>query len=260
MSKKLDTYFTTREAIINGALNDKNNTYFNTVKALANNTIGKSRNSLIRKAKHLFYLGGATNEARRMFWKKFPKTAAATDSIAKAYGINPALLRDRLNHEGFTDEVIRTNNMTYSFPNVENAFTDDKLLQEELSGYNYFGLDDVGTLIKEGKVKLINEQWKDGESTNERGRNVHPAYGITNLDNIGITAATLKYLRDEAKKKNPTFNNPALDRAASIYYNRGISGGQNYINNGGTGYVIQYKYGGCIPVRRRLSNGGMFGY
>lgn len=190
------------------------------------------------------YIGGTTQETRRKLWQVKPKIKAATDSIANAYGISPELLRSRLDTEGFTDLVIRGNNAAYLNPDtINNDFNrrryfvgapEDSILfnpRYSIPGMNGFGTDDTGTLIKEGKVKLINEKWEDGSGINEKGRSVNPAEGVTNLDNIGITAATLKYFRDEAKKRNLKLTGRHLDEAAGIYYNRGITGGQNYLNN-----------------------------
>ena len=190
------------------------------------------------------YIGGTTAQVRKKLWQVKPKIKAAVDSVANAYGINPQLLKDRLDVEGFTDRIIKGNNNAYLNPvDIKNDFLRQQALvgaPEDSILYNprysqaameAFGTDDAGTLIKEGKVKLINEKWKDGVGINEKGRSVNPAEGITNLDNIGITAATLKYFRDEAKKRNPKLTGRHLDEAAGIYYNRGITGGQNYLNN-----------------------------
>lgn len=190
------------------------------------------------------YIGGTAEQTRKKLWSVKPKIKAATDSIAKAYNISPELLRERLDVEGFTDLIIRGNNAAYLNPDTINdefnrrkhfvGAPEDSILfnyRYQVPGMEGFGTDDTGTLIKEGKVKLINERWRDGSGINEKGRDVNPAEGLTNLDNIGITAATLKYFRDEAKKRNPKLTGKHLDEAAGIYYNRGITGGQKYLNN-----------------------------
>jgi len=190
------------------------------------------------------YIGGTTQETRKKLWQVKPKIKAATDSIANAYGISSELLRNRLDAEGFTDKIIKGHNHAYVYPYDYNdpimqakllvGANEDSILYNpkySIPAMNAFGTDDTGTLIKEGKVRLINEKWKDGSGINEKGRSVNPAEGLTNLDNIGITAATLRYFRDEAKKRNPKLTGIHLDEAAGIYYNRGITGGQNYLNN-----------------------------
>lgn len=205
-----------------------------------------------RHIRGLSYIGGTTEEARDTFWKKFPKIKAATDSIANAYGISPLLLRNRLNHEGFVDRAIANNNSEYFMP-TDRDISDNAILNGYSSGFGSFGLDDVGTLINEGKVKLINERWEGEDNLNEKGRKINSAQGDTTLDNIGITAAALKYFRGKAQKVNPNMSSSQLDRAAAIYFNRGISGGQQYINDGGSGYNIQEKYGGFIPIKKAKS-------
>jgi hypothetical protein len=120
--------------------------------------------------------------------------------------------------------------------------SDEDLLfnpNQTYSGAASFGLDDVADLIRQGKVKLINESWEDEDFTNEHNRKTHAARGVTNADNIGLVAATLKYHLDTAKAKHPNYNPYDLNRAALIYYNRGQKGGEEYIKKGGTGY--KYK-------------------
>lgn len=187
------------------------------------------------------YIGGSPSEARSKLWSMRPKLKHAIDSIANRYQIDPEALRYRLNHEGFVDGIIDINNQIYKNPYLYRYKPDDDLLfnpNHTVSGFGDFGLDDVGTLINEGKVKLINETWTDSDEINEKGRKVKSVNGITNADNIGITAATLKYHLDSAKARHPEYSPYDLNRAALIYFNRGQNGGETYIKKGGT----EYKY------------------
>ena len=173
------------------------------------------------------YIGGTTKESREKYWKQSPIVRHAVDSIANEYGINPNILKERLSLEGFVDDNIRNNN------NDIDAFTYRALHRPTTAAeaFTLFGLDDVATMIDEGKVKLINEKFYTTNNINEKGRLVHTANGHTPLENMGIMAATLKYFRDKAKKDFPNASSKYLDKAASIYYNRGAAGGYKYLKN-----------------------------
>lgn len=174
------------------------------------------------------YIGGQADEARNKYWNYDTRLSQMTDSVANQYGINPKLLKNRLNNEGFVDFAI--NNANAGGPIGANLFN-GKI--EPGAGFELFGTDDTATYINDGKVKLINESWEDALCVNEKGRTTYSADGITYGDNIGITAATLKYMRDAAKKNLPGASDEFLDNAAATYYTRGIVGGQKFIQNGG---------------------------
>lgn len=198
------------------------------------------------------FIGGTPSQTRQAYWDTDNEMYLLTDSVARAYDINPELLRNRLDHEGFTDERIADINAEYERPDFKaplgeelfkkrsNPYIATKLASEE------FGLDDVATYINNGIVNLINERWGDGLSTNEKGRETNVAVGDTYGDNIGLMAATLKAMRDQAKKDFPKASEADLDRYAGAYYNRGFTGGKKYAKSGGKGY----------KVKRSLEEGG----
>lgn len=189
------------------------------------------------------YIGGDINKSRAEFWRQEPVILHAVDSIANRYGIDSSALKDRLDKEGFVDNQIRVRNN----PNLVSYRGYDLLhTMNTISGIEHFGLDDVATLIEQGKVKPINEKWWDVSFTNEKGRQTHGAHGNTVADNIGLMAATLKYFTDEARKDNPNLSDYDANRYGLAYYNRGVSGGRKWVNNGAKGY--NYK--------RSLEKGG----
>lgn len=196
------------------------------------------------------YIGGTTDEARAEFWRQEPVMQHAVDSIANEYGINPEALKYRIDREGFTDNVIYQRNYAVKHPNQldVNKYRGYKLLHspEFRSGVEHFGLDDVGTMIFNGDVKPINENWYDGEFTNEKGRTTKYAESDDAAGNIGLTAATLKYFNDKAKSDFPKASQQDLDRYGLAYYNRGASGGKKWVENGAKGYNF----------RRRLESRG----
>ena len=189
------------------------------------------------------YIGGTPAETRKEYWKQEPVMQHAVDSIAEEYGISPDLLKYRLNHEGFVDRQIESRNRAVqqgkepirgydllNYPIFQN---------NPVAGFSQFGLDDAKTYIDEGKVNLIKEQWKDGTAINENGRPVNFVTGLRLKDNMGISAATMKYFRDAAKADFPNLSDPELDRYANAYYNRGIAGGRRWARNGAKGYKIK---------------------
>lgn len=179
------------------------------------------------------YIGGTPEEVRQKFWQQDPEFAYGVDSIANAYDISPELLKHRLNHEGFVDESVRLNN---KYASKGDTFLYGKDLlndQDYFDGFYDFGLDDAGTFIKDGTVKLINEDWYDGEAKNENGRTVNYADGAMVKDNIGIMAATLNAFKRQAKIDHPEFNDHEAEMYAQMRYNRGAKGARDYYKKNG---------------------------
>lgn len=211
------------------------------------------------KATHVSYIGGDKDAARKAYWEEAPIIKAATDSIAGRYGINPELLRNRLDKEGFTDEAINLYNMI----NKEVSPSNRADMRNLRLGYNYlnrevhpkagvaqFGLDDATTYINSGLAHLINESWNDGEFTNEKGRVTNAANGASILDNMGIMASLIRGFRDQAAQDFPNATPEELDNYANIYYNRGITGGRNYINNGNGSTPYTMAEGGSLHTHK----------
>lgn len=170
-------------------------------------------------------------ETAAMFWENNPIIRHATDSIAKEYNVSPQLLRNRLDAEGFTQTSISANNEGQDVHSYNTLNTNYDWRHDDGTpaspGFTGFGLDDVATMVMNGQIKPINEVWDDSWNENEHKRIVHTADGVSNKDNMGLTAATLKYFRDEAKKDFPNASRRFLDEAAGIYYNRGAEGGKS---------------------------------
>ena len=184
---------------------------------------------------------GDPESSRALFYQYYPEFTKSIDSIAHRYYISPSLLKTRLAREGVIDYFIRMNNI-HSATQSRKDLLDFFYNTNVIDGFNDFGLDDVGTLIKENKVKLINEKYKTTENINENNRKVLSVDGLTTLDNIGIMAATLKYYKDQAKRYHPLDTNN-WDRIANIYYNRGVIGGNKYIkskNKKNLGYRLTF--------------------
>lgn len=213
------------------------------------------------KKQHRAYIGGTKEDARKAYWEDAPIIKAATDSIAGRYGINPDLLRNRLDMEGFTDDAIRGFNVNPALRNMyfgPNPY-DYSFLDYDTgvgSGPKHFGLDDAETYINSGLANPINENYYSVGFTNEFGRETNAVDGATIKDNIGIMASLIKGFRDQAARDYPNATSQDLDNYANIYYNRGIEGARNYINSGKGSVKYTKAYGGAIKPRRSLKSGG----
>lgn len=178
-------------------------------------------------------------ETAEKYWKQAPIMRHATDSIANIYNINPALLKDRLNKEGFTNDAIQENNKnTKNKDKINNASNYSKLHQLNLLDFSnehtqdLYGLDDGYYYIERGDVvPTIETNYKDHYFINKFGRRTHAVHGETVNDGINLTAATLKYFKDKASEDFPNSSRIFLDEAAGVYYNRGSQGGKHYMKN-----------------------------
>lgn len=207
------------------------------------------------------YIGGTPSEARDKYWQQDNEMRILTDSVASRYNLNPDLLRSRMDSEGYTDSRIAENNIDVK-TGSNKALTGEALFHSQtlpVDAIHEFGFDDVATYINNGTVSLINENWGDGQFENEKGRTTHAASGHNYSDNIGIMAATLRGLREVARKDFPNASEADLDRYAQAYYNRGITGGREWVKRGAKGYkVTKHSLGGPLvdAAMNEYKNGG----
>lgn len=175
------------------------------------------------------FIGGDPDEVRRKFWKHDAIMDHAADSIANVYGIDPDGFKNRMNYEGFVDTSVNFNNGNGNLHGYE-------LLHAPISKFNkdhLFGLDYGAYFIKEGLARLKgNEKWKNTDFTNEAGIKTPHAEGRTVIDNMGMMAAVLKYMTDKAKSDFPGRTQDEYDIYGQAYYNRGETGGKNWVTNG----------------------------
>lgn len=185
------------------------------------------------------YIGGTTKQARDKYWEQAPIMRHAVDSISNIYNLNPNVLKHRLNEEGFTDNAIAEHNKNVkNKANNRNSSNYSKLHQINSLDFSdehtqdLYGLDDGFYYIERGDVVPTKEtNYNDHYFTNKHGRKTHAVSGETTKDNIDLTAATLKFMRDKAAKDFPNASRIFLDEAAGIYYNRGTTGGKKYMKS-----------------------------
>lgn len=184
------------------------------------------------------YIGGTPVETRTAFWRNYPEAVHVTDSIANAYQISPVLLRNRLTAEGYVDAAINANNSASDRNYIVNNYIYGN---KAGGGFQRYGLDNVPAMIDKGIVKPISENYYVGSAVNEQGQQVRPAEGRTNLDNMGLVAATLAAFRAQVKKDYPNISESELNRYTQAYYNRGAAGGRKWVKSGAKGYKLIYK-------------------
>lgn len=211
----------------------------------------------------LTYNGGTVDETRRRFWAEEPIMRQAVTSMAGRYGLNPYVLLNRLDEEGFTDNQIRDRNALVKKGQQQGIARGYDILYDKPgrgTALTSFGLDDSATYINNGDVHLIDEKWSTENNTNEHGRPILTANGEAIYDNIGIMAAVLKSFRDKAKKDFPSASDADLDRLAVMYYNRGQAGGRSYYRRGGNDkkYSIRTSFANGGPIHINPANRGKF--
>lgn len=182
---------------------------------------------------------GNREDYNRRVRQIYPEINSTVDSIANAYGENPALIDNRLLYEGFIDNVAinhdnavrilreRPSDIRY----LRRPIYSESNYEDLRSGFGYYGTDDAAIYINSGEVQLINEPWSEETAVNENGRVVH---GV-NTDwksNIGILAAHIKMFREQAKRDFPNLSEDKYDELALAYFNRGRAGGKKYYLSG----------------------------
>lgn len=159
------------------------------------------------------YIGGSTIEARQKYYDVDKEFTDNVKRMADKYGISANTLASRIAREGPIDEAINNYNNTNGY-----------LQRGQLVG-PVWGLDDLGTMIHEGTVKVNPEMelFTDVEMENEKGRTTYSVASDNYLDGVEITAAALSYYKNEMKKKFPNSSNDRLEQLATAAFNMGIS-------------------------------------
>lgn len=191
------------------------------------------------------YIGGNTNEVRQEYFNRDKELTEAVKASSKKHGISANLLASRIAKEGPIDEAIKNYNNTNGY------FQRGRLVGP------LWGLDDMGTMISEGTVKIDPEMVvnTDHEFQNEKGRTTYSVDSDNYLDGVELTAVALKYYKDEMKKRYPKASDETLEQYANAAFNMGISEATKTINEGRI--VNAYKpfiniknYGGFLQSRK----------
>ena len=185
------------------------------------------------------YIGGTTNEARQKYFDTDTELTNTVKTMAKKYGISPNVLASRIAKEGPIDEAIKNYNNTNGY-----------FQRGDMIG-PIWGLDDMGTWITNGKVKLRKGLMVDTdyEMENEKGRTTYSVGSDNYMDGVELTAVALKYFKDQMRQKYPKASEAQLEQYATAAFNTGMTGAINLINQG----KIKDAYKPFIKVKK---NGG----
>jgi hypothetical protein len=177
------------------------------------------------------YIGGSSKEARQKYFDTDKEFTDSVISISERYGLNPNLTASRIAREGPIDTAIRIyngNDTIYKLPKGS------LWSEEEIKTVGpQWGLNDLGSNIKEGNVKITTStpySWEDADFLDEHNRWTNTIQSPQWWFGIEGTAAELKARRDKLKKNNPWMDEATLDEAASMSYNHGEKGAQDYID------------------------------
>ena len=186
------------------------------------------------------YIGGNPNVTRQEYFNRDKELTDAIKAAASKHGISANTLASRIAKEGPIDEAIKNYNNTNGY------FQRGRLVGP------IWGLDDMGTMISSGTIKIDPEMVvnTDHEFQNEKGRTTYSVDSDNYLDGVELTAAALKYYKDEMRKRYPKASDETLEQYATAAFNMGISGASKAINEGRI--VNAYK-----PFINIKANGGI---
>ena len=157
------------------------------------------------------YIGGEPLEARIAAVKRVPGLTDKIYERARAYGVDPNLMMHRFLREGYVDNIIKAYNgdKTGAFEPIyadqQKGYFDTLWNDNDLSGYNSFGLDYAGDELMDDKYSLLDPKatwesmsWADDEGKGNR-------YGNTVVGDlrsmIEIMAAAMKWRHSLATDK-----------------------------------------------------------
>lgn len=165
------------------------------------------------------YIGGTTSEARKKYFNLDKELTQIVTNLATSYGISPALVIDRLAHEGIIDRLINDHNAHVQRGGEERpsrAFSTNIFN----SPYGLFGLDYIFDTYSKGITNTkrpINIQKMS--TRNESGERVNS--GTTNniYDTLELFTAELASRREQVRKQYPNLTDDELDSATAARYN-----------------------------------------
>lgn len=147
------------------------------------------------------------SNARMQALSRIPGFMKAVYDRANTYGVDPNVVLHRFAKEGFADSVIRAYNKAAP-AQQKTYFTDSHLWNRGYNGHEFFGLDDAGQNLLDGKYTLKDENatWSTLDPwVNELGRTVHNTPYLDNLSSaIEVMAAELAYRQGVLKKRGIT--------------------------------------------------------
>lgn len=199
------------------------------------------------------YIGGTTSEARKKYFNYDKELTQVVTNLATSYGISPALVIDRLAHEGLIDRAIINNNLI-STGSVVDVFGPSLFSNNNNSTYNspygLLGLDNIYDTYSKGITKTKRPINIEKMTTrNESGEIVNSGKTKNLYDTLELFTAELASRRNQVKEQYPNLTDTELDSATAARYNSTNRYFKQLMNSGEykTKYPIDVK-GVNIPT------------
>ena len=172
------------------------------------------------------YIGGSTSEARKKYFNLDKELTQVVTNLATSYGISPALVIDRLAHEGIIDEAINENNWIsagndpkLSYFSGGSSIVDNNSQAFNLP-YGLFGLDCIFDTYTKGIVKTKRPiNFQISPQLNESNERVNSGWTNNIYDTLELFVAELASRREQVKKQYPNLTDKELDSATAARYN-----------------------------------------
>lgn len=165
------------------------------------------------------YIGGTTSEARKKYFNLDKELTQVVTNLATSYGISPALVIDRLAHEGIIDTLIRDHNINIKHRGEEEpsrAFSTDMFN----SPYGLFGLDTIFDTYTKGITKTKRPiNFRKFSTFNESGEAVNSGFTNNIYDTLELFVAELASRRNQVQQQYPNLTDEELDSATAARYN-----------------------------------------
>lgn len=159
-------------------------------------------------------------EVREKVAKLIPGFTDSLSVIANRHNINPSLMYRRISKEGYLDYQARLYNEVIPSTAQKDFF--DDAADQEVSGFNEFGLDDIRDVLESNQLKLTKPvQWRPDENVryNEKDRRVYSVYFPTLWDAMEVKAAELARRKEIMKQRGHSGRD--LDIWTNASYNLG---------------------------------------
>lgn len=173
---------------------------------------------------------GNNFDSRMRYLNLDKKLVAYINKLSKDYNIPPAILTNRLFHEGAIDKAIKGYEATLGENVSFLGLLDSEYNPTE--GFSHYGLDTSFDEIKRGAVKLKRPIFARKQvNENEHGTPVNSVEVYNHYDAIETMAARLAYDREKLKADYPNVSDKVLDQMTISAYNKGLGATYKDIKN-----------------------------
>lgn len=167
------------------------------------------------------YIGGGKELVRKRVFDSIPGFRDSLLAVSNRYHIDPNLVYERLQHEGFLDQTAQEYNNDVSTNQQKDFFKN--ISSRAVNGFNSFGLDDSGRKMLEGKLTTIRplQEWFDIDVINEKGE-PKVSVELNNLyDALEVKGAELRNIQNQMIQKG--YQGEDLNTWTNAAYNLGAN-------------------------------------